>query len=609
MNENPATTTAQAKDNTTPPVYHHRTNDAPSTRSSSSSSTSSWSSSRAAPCSGQGQLAAQPAHSSVSSKSPALHVLNTAQAMAAGTKEGSGPYPLRPRPTHGAVVKQALNVFKSSTSQPGGPGVPVLSASSSSSAHTSVPPAKEPLAPVRCKHRGCSNLARYGPLDSPPRACQLHKRVGQFTTDRHGALFRATREGNAFRKLAAAAVKPPPLCSITKGSSGPSSSSSHPKAAKISATRGQVLKRANRPMLSGGHDGVSQSSRNRTCLFPGCNARPEYGLPGATRAVYCYSHKKGPMVQLFKEPPALPNNAGQAESAAAAVVTRKATAGKLRSRDPAVAAAAAAAAAEPAAASVGTKKTRAPSNTDRNGAKKARRGLQVREEDDDTDSRGKHVSKKRRSKGGNDERDAISSATVTGENLVKTTAKATVSSLPSPAPAAEPSSPHNRLADSSGMAPSVEFLLLRQVREDAKTEAEASGLGRRPRAPSRRALEAAGRLKGTGAQWLSREKRAEDLRFKAELRQQRKQYQAAGLKSGVVLEMFVPAATGTEAAGDGIEERVGEVRGAGAATTPRGGNGNPGWQKVSPEVLSAPSAKRDGTGQRKGTSAGRDRSL
>ncbi|CAM9098036.1 unnamed protein product, partial [Ectocarpus sp. 4 AP-2014] len=609
MDENIATSIAKAKDIKTLPVYNNRTNDVPSTRSSSSSSASSCSSSRAAPYSGQDQLDAQPANSSVSSESPALHALNT-PGQAAGTKEDSGSYPLRPRPTHGAVVKQALSIFKSSASQPsifkssasqpGGPGVPVLSASPSSSSHTSVPPAKEPSIPVRCQHRGCSNLARYGPLDSPPRACQLHKRVGQFTTDRHGALFRATREGNVFRKGAAATVKSPPPCSTKKGdsaasdqsrlpstgSSGASSSSSHPKPGKTLTTRGQVLKRANRPGISGGHNGRSQSSRNRTCLFPGCDARPDYGLPGATRAVYCFSHKKGPMVQLFKEPSALPNKAGQAESAAASV-------------GPAAVAAA-------AAASVGAKKTRAPSNIDRKGVKNARRGRQVTEEDNDADVGGRHTSKKRRSTGGKDERGAISSATVTGENLTKTTAKTTASSLPSPAPAAEPnpiSSPNSRLADSAGMAPSVEFLVLRQARENAKTEAEASGLGRRPRAPSRRALEAAGRLKGTGAQWMCREKKAEDLRLKAELRLQRKQYQAAGLKSGVVLEMFIPAATGTEAEGDGIEERDGEVRRKGGATTPRGSN--LGWQKVSAQALSAPSSKQHGTGQGKESSVGR----
>ncbi|CAM9866033.1 unnamed protein product [Ectocarpus sp. 13 AM-2016] len=282
------------------------------------------------------------------------------------------------------------------------------------------------------------------------------------------------------------------------------------------------------------------------------------------------------MVQLFKD-------------------TGKATTGIPRSQvstEPAAAAAAAA-----AAASGGTKKTPAPSNTDRNGAKRTRRGRQVTEEDNVDDGTGTHRSRKRRS-GGKDERDAISTSTVAGVNLTKTSAKTSASSLPCPAPAAEPnppSFPNNRLADSSGMAPSVEFLVLRQAREDAKTEAEASGLGRRPRAPSRRALEAAGRLKGTGAQWMSREKKAEDLRVKAELRQQRKQYQAAGLKSGVVLEIFIPTATGTEAAGDAIEERNGEVRGEEGATTPRGGN--PGWQKVSPEALSVPSSKQHGTGE------------
>lgn len=29
-----------------------------------------------------------------------------------------------------------------------------------------------------------------------------------------------------------------------------------------------------------------------------CNSLPEYGLPGAARAVYCFSHKKGSMVRI-----------------------------------------------------------------------------------------------------------------------------------------------------------------------------------------------------------------------------------------------------------------------------------------------------------------------
>lgn len=92
------------------------------------------------------------------------------------------------------------------------------------------------------------------------------------------------------------------------------------------------------------------------------------------------------------------------------------------------------------------------------------------------------------------------------------------------------------------MAPSAEIKLLQQARESARAEAEASGSGRRARAPSRRFLEAAGMVKNEGAQWMTKEiKEAEAKRVK-DLREQRKQYKAAGLRSGEVLEACsVPA--------------------------------------------------------------------
>ncbi|CAN0227771.1 unnamed protein product [Ectocarpus sp. 4 AP-2014] len=117
--------------------------------------------------------------------------------------------------------------------------------------------------------------------------------------------------------------------------------------------------------------------------------------------------------------------------------------------------------------------------------------------------------------------------------LVKSTSKAKEPAdtvAPPPQPTSRPS---------EGMAPSVEMIILRQAREAAKTEAEASGGGRRPRAPSRRALEASGRLRGDGAQWMTREKKAEQARVNTELREKRKKSREAGLKVGVVLEAFV----------------------------------------------------------------------
>lgn len=86
------------------------------------------------------------------------------------------------------------------------------------------------------------------------------------------------------------------------------------------------------------------------------------------------------------------------------------------------------------------------------------------------------------------------------------------------------------------MAPSVEIRLLQEAREFARAEAEASGSGRRPRAPSRKLLEASGALENQGAQWMTKEIKEADARVKKELREQRKHFKAAGLKAGEVIE-------------------------------------------------------------------------
>lgn len=149
------------------------------------------------------------------------------------------------------------------------------------------------------------------------------------------------------------------------------------------------------------------------------------------------------------------------------------------------------------------------------------------------------------------------------------------------------------------MAPSAEILFLRQAREEAKKEAEAAGSGRRPRAPSRRALEASGRLKNEGAQWMTQEKKAEDLRIQAELRKQRKQFKAAGLKYGVVLEAFVVGTAGAAATGAEVGSGVSGGGKVGGKSGTGGGEsaGEPpridaGWRKVSPVELAANSLQQ-----------------
>lgn len=138
------------------------------------------------------------------------------------------------------------------------------------------------------------------------------------------------------------------------------------------------------------------------------------------------------------------------------------------------------------------------------------------------------------------------------------------------------------------MAPSVEMKLLLEARLSARAAAEASGSGRRARAPSRKALEASGKLRNDGMQWLTREKKEEQARFKRTLKEQRKAAAAAGLKAGHVIEtLAVPIVAGGAA--------VGGVEGGEAAPLKTG------WRKLTPaEILHAagPQLAQDGTIER-----------
>lgn len=239
-----------------------------------------------------------------------------------------------------------------------------------------------------------------------------------------------------------------------------------------------------------------------------------------------------------------------------------------------------------AVGAAGNKKMpRTPKPVDKNGAKKARRGPKVIEENSMSSE---HNSKKNP---GNGVRNALvernvagGGPTITGreQGPVSKTASPRVSASTSGTTTMPPSPPNNRSTDASGMAPSAEMLLVRQAREAAKKEAETAGSGRRPRAPSRRALEASGRMKDQGAQWMTREKKAEETRVKTELREQRKQCKAAGLKFGVVLEAFVEGTAGAAVIGADAGGCKGGGEDDGGAGPPRNGAG---WHKVSPVLL------------------------
>ena len=222
-------------------------------------------------------------------------------------------------------------------------------------------------------------------------------------------------------------------------------------------------------------------------------------------------------------------------------------------------------------------------------AKKARRGSGAGDDSSD-DGDGQHLEKGRGkhteyNKGGGSAARKVPDLTATPDNGGGGSAQ---DNAVSPR-----SSASNRMAEMTGMAPSAEILILQQAREAAKKEAEASGGRRRARAPSRRALEAAGRMTDTGAQWMTQEKKEEMARAAMELREQRKRYRAAGLKVGVVLEEFVvqgkadtemaAGTAGSRAAGDGGDSGT-AGGGSGIDSTPP----VVGWRKVSPAELSVP---------------------
>lgn len=81
-----------------------------------------------------------------------------------------------------------------------------------------------------------------------------------------------------------------------------------------------------------------------------------------------------------------------------------------------------------------------------------------------------------------------------------------------------------KLSNATGMAPSVEMKILQKEREKAMAEARATG--RRPRIPSLKALEIAGKLKYDGVQWMSKEMYKAEVQLRKEIRERRKEIKA-----------------------------------------------------------------------------------
>lgn len=85
-----------------------------------------------------------------------------------------------------------------------------------------------------------------------------------------------------------------------------------------------------------------------------------------------------------------------------------------------------------------------------------------------------------------------------------------------------------KLSNAKGMAPSIEMNILQKEREKAMAEARATG--RRPRIPSLKALEIAGKLKYDGVQWMSKEMYKAEVQLRKEIRERRKEFKAGDIQ-------------------------------------------------------------------------------
>lgn len=178
------------------------------------------------------------------------------------------------------------------------------------------------------------------------------------------------------------------------------------------------------------------------------------------------------------------------------------------------------------------------------------------------------------------ERKAIGKASrlsVTSPSISSTPAP----SIPPASAQAKQISPKAEALPPSGLAPSDEMRLFQEAREAARAAAEASGSGRRARAPSRKCLEASGKMVAESIQWMTKEKREEAARLKMEMKEQRKAAAAAGLKFGHYLEAIaVPSPVGDR---DGTE--VTGIAGGGALSGGEGVMSNVPGQNPTPAKI------------------------
>ncbi|CAN0208664.1 unnamed protein product [Ectocarpus fasciculatus] len=266
------------------------------------------------------------------------------------------------------------------------------------------------------------------------------------------------------------------------------------------------------------------SLKNRPCLFPGCDIRPHYGISKG-RAVYCVSHKKDGMVHLLKEAKNLEKEALK-------------------------------------------RKRRECGEVEKNLAD----GDSVRVDGEQAGSAEGNQQQRKKKKGPKRE----GTKRPSGSHGQPTNKKKSKNSAASPSPL--------RTAGQSALAPSDDMRLLLKARQSAYEAA--SGSGRRARVPSRKVLEASGKMAVETAQWMTKEKKEEEARINKKFRAQRKAAVAAGLKIGQVIEATAAPAPRVESEEEGVGSGGTSIRGGGAPVS------KVAWCKLTPMELLLAAGKK-----------------
>ncbi|CAM9549821.1 unnamed protein product, partial [Ectocarpus sp. 12 AP-2014] len=362
-----------------------------------------------------------------------------------------------------------------------------------------------------------------------------------------------------------------------------------------------------KPRFCTGHKEEGHVSlKNRPCTFPGCNTRPHYG-PSMGRPVFCATHKKKSHVHLLKEAESL----GKLQELDTQRRQRrrkllKSTCKKERSAD----------------AKRPNKKakheTTGDVSTEVEGKGQETKKNKYKSEKGKGPARGKGSvvdGKGPTSSGG--KRAAEGAAAAAAAAVAETTASAAkknkktgrkgsaenLTRLPSSPRSALPSTtpPTVSATTASGnrlhlrTAPPVLVLPdgaagvpQREGEDESPRAADGGGGsgGRRARAPSRKLLEASGRVAAEGAQLLTKAKKEEENRLKREMKEQRRAAKSAGLKLGEVIEATAAPLSEEESGSGGGGGGGGGSRGSdGGDDAFSAGEGSPSWRKLSPSDM------------------------